>query len=78
MILGVSTAFTNSHIEYAQTGLAIGNTSTTSPCTVWMISANCVTDGVEVSNVSIGTLTNQDGQIAIVVGNSTVGSAGDL
>ena len=25
VIVGVSTAFTNSHIEYAQTGLAIGN-----------------------------------------------------
>lgn len=74
VIVGVSTAFTNSHIEYAQTGLAIGNTSTTAPCTVLVTGANCVTDGVEVSNVSIGTLTNQDGQIAIVVGNSTAGA----
>jgi hypothetical protein len=71
VIFGVSTAFTNSHIEYAQTGIAIGNVSSTSPCTFGTISGNCVTDGVEVSNVSIGTLTGNPGQIAVVVGNST-------
>jgi hypothetical protein len=73
VIYGVSTAFTNSHIEYAQTGLAIGNVSNTAPCTFTTssgtISGNCVTDGIEVSNVSIGTLTNGPGQIAIVVGS---------
>jgi len=74
VIFGVSTAFTNSHIEYAQTGLAIGNVSSTSPCTFGTISGNCVTDGVEVSNVSIGTLTGKAGQIAVVVGSSTSGA----
>lgn len=74
VIYGVSTAFTNSHIEYAQTGLAIGNVSSTSPCTLGTISGNCATDGVEVSNVSIGTLTGNPSQIAVVVGNSTSGA----
>jgi|HubBroStandDraft_1064217.scaffolds.fasta_scaffold44079_2 hypothetical protein len=74
VIVGVSTAFTNSHIEYAQTGLAIGNVSSTSPCTFGTISGNCVTDGVEVSNVSIGTLTGNPSQIAVAVGNSTSGA----
>jgi hypothetical protein len=73
MIVGVSTAFTNSHIEYAQMGIEVGASSTT-PCTFTTssgtISGNCVTDGVEVSNVSIGTLTSALGQIAVVVGNS--------
>jgi hypothetical protein len=72
-IYGVSTAFTNSHIEYAQTGLAIGNVSDASLCTFTSggttISGNCVTDGVEVSNVSIGTFTNAPGQIAVIVGS---------
>ncbi len=73
-IFGVSTAFTNSHIEYAQTGIAIGNVSSTSSCTFGTISGNCVTDGVEVSNVSIGTLTGNTNQIAVLVGNSTSGA----
>jgi hypothetical protein len=74
VIYGISTAFTNSHIEYAQTGLAIGNVSSTFPCTFGTISGNCVTDGVEVSNVSIGTLTGNLSQIAVVVGNSMPGA----
>lgn len=74
MIYGVSTAFTNSHIEYAQTGIAIGNVSSTSACTFGTISGNCVTDGVEVSNVSIGTLTGNTNQIAVLVGSSTSGA----
>jgi len=77
VIVGVSTAFTNSHIEYAQTGIAIGASSTT-PCIFGSrgttISGNCVTDGVEVSNVSIGTLTNTLNQTAIVVGSPTSGA----
>jgi len=74
VIYGVSTAFTNSHIEYAQTGIAIGNVSSTSACTFGTITGNCVTDGVEVSNVSIGTLTGNTNQIAVLVGNSTSGA----
>jgi hypothetical protein len=74
VIFGVSTAFTNSHIEYAQTGIAIGNVSSTSACTFGTISGNCVTDGVEVSNVSIGTLTGNPNQIAVLVGSSTSGA----
>ena len=74
VIFGVSTAFTNSHIEYAQTGIAIGNVSSTSACTFGTISGNCVTDGVEVSNVSIGTLTGNTNQVAVLVGNSTSGA----
>jgi hypothetical protein len=35
-----------------------------------------VTDGVQVSNVSIGTLTSAAGQIAVVVGNSMSGAPG--
>jgi hypothetical protein len=74
VIVGVSTAFTNSHIEYAQTGVAIGNVSSTSACTFGTISGNCVTDGVEVSNVSIGTLTGNTNQVAVLVGSSTSGA----
>jgi hypothetical protein len=74
VIYGVSTAFTNSHIEYAQTGIAIGDVSSTTPCTYGTISGNCVTDGVEISNVSIGTLTGNNNQIGIIVGNSTSGA----
>ncbi len=74
VIYGASTAFTNSHIEYAQTGIAIGNVASTSACTFGTISGNCVTDGVEASNVSIGTLTGNSNQIAVVVGSSTSGA----
>ena len=77
VIFGVSTAFSNSHIEYAQTGIAIGVSSTT-PCIFGSrgttISGNCVTEGVEVSNVSIGTLTNTLNQTAVVVGSPMSGA----
>lgn len=74
VIFGVSTAFTNSHVEYAQIGIAIGNVSSASACTFGTSTGNCVTDGVEVSNVSIGTLTGNTGQIAVLVGSSTFGA----
>ncbi len=77
VIVGVSTAFTNSHIEFAQNGIAIGGSSM-APCTFvgsgGTISGNCVTDGVEVSNVSIGTLTNALGQIAVTLGSLASGA----
>jgi hypothetical protein len=65
VIYGVSTAFTNSHIEYACTGMQIG-TSSASLCSSY--SGTCDTHGVVVSNMSIGTLTG--GGSAITVGNS--------
>jgi hypothetical protein len=75
VIYGVSTAFTNSHLEYAKTGIAIGNVSSTSACIFGTITGgNCVTDSVEVSNVSIGTFTGTTGQTAVIIGNSTVGA----
>ncbi len=64
VIFGVSTAFTNSHIEYTCNGMQIG-TSNASLCSGY--SGSCDTHGVVVSNMSIGTLTG--GGNAITVGN---------
>jgi len=71
VIYGVSTAFTNSHIEYATTGIEIGDISS---CSLGSSAGNCNTDGVEVSNVSIGTLTGGSGQTAVILGNTTSGA----
>ena len=63
-VYGVSTSFTNSHIEYVCNGLVIG-TSSASLCSTY--GGSCDTHGVLVSNVSIGTLTG--GGSAVAVGN---------
>jgi hypothetical protein len=66
VICGVSGALTNSHIEFATTGLWIGagggcNTSYT----------GFDTRSVQVSNVSIGTNTGVAGQNAIIIGSTS-------
>ena len=64
VIYGVSTTFTNSHIEYVCNGIQIG-TSSASLCSSY--GGTCDTHAVQVSNISIATLTA--GGSAITVGN---------
>jgi hypothetical protein len=66
VIYGVSTTFTNSHIEYVCNGIQIG-TSSASLCSSY--GGSCDTHAVQVSNISIATLTA--GGSAITVGNAS-------
>lgn len=64
VIFGVSTALTNSHIEFVNNGILIGG-APASGC--FSNAGNCETHGVIVSNVSIAP-TNTAGQSSIIVG----------
>jgi hypothetical protein len=63
VICGVSTAFTNSHIEFVTTGIEIGAGGGCSTGTTGFDTRN-----VQVSNVTIGTLSGQSNQVAVMLG----------
>jgi hypothetical protein len=73
VIFGVSTAFTNSHIEYTPIGIQVG-TSSSNLCTDGSTTGSCDTHAVTISNVSIGTITGGTGQNAIILGSTTSGA----
>jgi hypothetical protein len=66
IIYGVSTAFTNSHIEFVNSGIQVG---TTSANCAYGTAGNCETHGVILSNISIAP-TNTSGHVSITVGNA--------
>jgi hypothetical protein len=71
VICGVSAAFTNSHIEYATTGVEIGTGPVTGTAGCDTGYSNFDTRSVAISNVSIGTTTGNSGQNAIIVGSAS-------
>jgi hypothetical protein len=72
VIYGVSTAFTNSHVEFASTGVQVGYNSTATCFSVY--GAKIDTRGVEITNVSSSPLTG--GGNSVILGDSaTTGTA---
>ena len=63
VICGVSTAFTNSHIEYTTTGIEIGAGGACETS-----NSGFDTHNVKISNVTIGTLTGGSNQVAVLLG----------
>ncbi len=68
VIYGVSTAFTNSHIEYASTGIQVGYNST-STCSGVYGGTSVDTRGVEITNVSSSPLIGVGGN-SVILGDS--------
>lgn len=71
VICGVSAALTNSHLEYATTGLEIGTGPVTGTAGCNTSYTGFDTRSVVVSNVSIGTITGNSGQNAIIIGSTS-------